>query len=90
MVFPEENLKPNVSLIGFISERIEAQYRKGRANKQDVIGFLNRRDKRFVNSINISIVEFPITNFLRFLEKNPKNTYHREKFMSFFLNLLEL
>jgi hypothetical protein len=39
---------------------------------------------------NIAIVEFPITDFLRFIGKNPRNTYHREKYMSFFLNLLEL
>ena len=49
-----------------------------------------QKDLNFVNSINIAIVEFPITNFLRFIEKNPRNTYHREKYMSFFLNLLEL
>ena len=31
-----------------------------------------------------------MTNFLRFIEKNPENTYHREKCMFFFINLLEL
>jgi hypothetical protein len=30
------------------SERIEPQYRKGRENEQDAVGFLNRRDRRFV------------------------------------------
>jgi len=30
------------------SERIEPQYRKGRENEQDSVGFLNRRDRRFV------------------------------------------
>jgi hypothetical protein len=30
------------------SERIESQYRKGRENEQDAVGFLNRRDRRFV------------------------------------------
>ena len=59
-----------------------------------LVSFLQRediqKDLSFVNSINIAIVEFPITNFLRFIEKNPRNTYHREKYMSFFLNLLEL
>lgn len=59
-----------------------------------LVSFLQReetqKDLSFVNSINIAIVEFPITNFLKFIEKNPKNTYHREKCMSFFLNLLEL
>ena len=59
-----------------------------------LVSFLQREDIQkelsFVNSINIAIVEFPITNFLRFLEKNPRNKYHREKCMSFFLNLLEL
>jgi hypothetical protein len=30
------------------SEKIEPQYRKGRENEQDVVGFLNRRDRRFV------------------------------------------
>ena len=30
------------------SERIEPQYRKGRENEQDAVGFLNRRDKRFI------------------------------------------
>ena len=59
-----------------------------------LVSFLQRgevqKDLSFVNSINIAIVEFPITNFLRFTGKNPRNTYHREKYMSFFLNLLEL
>jgi hypothetical protein len=59
-----------------------------------LVSFLQReeiqKDLSFVNSINIAIVEFPITNFLRFIGKNPRNTYHREKYMSFFLNLLEL
>ena len=30
------------------SEKIEPQYRKGRKNEQDVVGFLNRKDRRFV------------------------------------------
>ena len=30
------------------SERFEAKYRKGRANEQDVVGFLNRQDRKFV------------------------------------------
>lgn len=30
------------------SEKIEPQYRKGRENEQDAVGFLNRRDRRFV------------------------------------------
>mmetsp|Transcript_24682 Transcript_24682/g.43301 ORF Transcript_24682/g.43301 Transcript_24682/m.43301 type:complete len:164 (-) Transcript_24682:212-703(-) len=30
------------------SEKIEPQYRKGRENEQDVVGFLNRKDRRFV------------------------------------------
>lgn len=30
------------------SERIEPQYRKGRENEQDAVGFLNRKDKRFI------------------------------------------
>lgn len=30
------------------SERIEPQYRKGRENEQDAVGFLNRKDRRFV------------------------------------------
>ena len=30
------------------SERIEPQYRKGRENEQDAVGFLNRRERRFV------------------------------------------
>jgi hypothetical protein len=30
------------------SEKIEPQYRKGRGNEQDVVGFLNRKDRRFV------------------------------------------
>jgi len=59
-----------------------------------LVSFLQReeiqKDLSFVNSIDIAIVEFPITNFLRFIGKNPRNTYHREKCMSFFLNLLEL
>jgi len=59
-----------------------------------LVSFLQReeiqKDLSFVNSINIAIVEFPITNFLRFIEKNPRNTYHRENCISFFLNLLEL
>ena len=59
-----------------------------------LVFFLQReeiqKDFSFVNSINIAIVEFPITNFLRFIGKNSRNTYHREKYMSFFLNLLEL
>lgn len=59
-----------------------------------LVSFLQReeiqKDLSFVNSINIAIVEFPITDFLRFIGKNPRNTYHREKYMSFFLNLLEL
>jgi hypothetical protein len=59
-----------------------------------LVSFLQRGDVRkdlsFANSINIAIVEFTITDFLRFLGKNPGNTHHREKYMSFFLNLLEL
>lgn len=30
------------------SEKIEPQYRKGRENEQEVVGFLNRKDRRFV------------------------------------------
>jgi phage terminase small subunit len=30
------------------SEKIEPQYRKGRENEQDTVGFLNRRDRRFI------------------------------------------
>ena len=30
------------------SEKIEPQYRKGRENEQDAVGFLNRKDRRFV------------------------------------------
>ena len=30
------------------SEKIEPQYRKGRENEQDVVGFINRKDRRFV------------------------------------------
>lgn len=30
------------------SEKIEPQYRKGRDNEQDAVGFLNRKDRRFV------------------------------------------
>jgi hypothetical protein len=30
------------------SEKIEPQYRKGRENEQDAVGFLNRRERRFV------------------------------------------
>jgi hypothetical protein len=30
------------------SERIEPQYRKGRENEQDAVGFFNRRERRFV------------------------------------------
>ena len=30
------------------SERIEPQYCKGRENEQDAVGFLNRRDRRFL------------------------------------------
>jgi hypothetical protein len=30
------------------SERIEPQYRKGRDSEQDAVGFLNRKDRRFV------------------------------------------
>ena len=30
------------------SERIEPQYRKGRKNEQDAVGFLNRKERRFV------------------------------------------
>ena len=30
------------------SERIEPQYRKRRENEQDAVGFLNRRDRKFV------------------------------------------
>lgn len=30
------------------SERFETKYRKGRENEQDVVGFLNRRDRKFV------------------------------------------
>lgn len=48
-----------------------------------LVSFLQReeiqKDLSFVNSINIAIVEFPITNFLRFIEKNPRNTYYRSK-----------
>ena len=55
-----------------------------------LVSFLQReeiqKDLSFINSI--TIVEFPITNFLRFTEKNPRNTSHREKCISFFLNLL--
>jgi hypothetical protein len=30
------------------SEKIEPQYRKGRENEQDAVGFLNRRERRFI------------------------------------------
>jgi len=30
------------------SEKIEPQYRKGRENEQDAVGFINRRDRKFV------------------------------------------
>ena len=30
------------------SEKIEPQYRRGRKNEQDAVGFLNRKDRRFV------------------------------------------
>ena len=30
------------------SEKIEPQYRKDRENEQDAVGFLNRKDRRFV------------------------------------------
>lgn len=30
------------------SERVEAQYRKGRENEQDGIAFINREDKKFI------------------------------------------
>ena len=30
------------------SEKIELQYRRGRKNEQDAVGFLNRKDRRFV------------------------------------------
>ena len=30
------------------SERVEPQYRKGRENEQDAVGFVNREDRRFV------------------------------------------
>ena len=30
------------------NEKIEPQYRKGRKNEQDAVGFLNRKDRKFV------------------------------------------
>jgi hypothetical protein len=59
-----------------------------------LVSFLQRgevqKDLRFANSLNIAIVEFAITDFLRFTGKNPRNTYHRQKATSFFKNLLKL
>ena len=48
----ENYLKFTENLSEFVqdpkSERIEPQYRKGRENEQDAVGFLNRRDRKFV------------------------------------------
>ena len=48
----ENNNKFTDNLLKFVkdskSERFEAKYRKGCANEQDVVGFLNRRDRKFV------------------------------------------
>ena len=48
----ENYLKFTKNLLEFVqdpkSERIEPPYRKGRENKQDAVGFLNRRDGRFI------------------------------------------
>jgi len=59
-----------------------------------LVSFLQRgevqKDLSFANSVNIAIVEFAITDFLKFTGKNPRTTYNREKAMSFFENLLKL
>jgi len=63
-------------------------------NCLQLVSFLQRvdlqKDLSFANSVNIAIVEFAITDFLRFTGKNPRTTYHREKAMSFFKNLSKL
>lgn len=63
-------------------------------NCLQLVSFIQRVDIKknlsFANSVNIAIVEFAITDFLKFTGKNPRNTYHRKKAMSFFKNLLKL
>ena len=63
-------------------------------NCLQLVSFLQRvdiqKDLRFANALNIAIVQFSITDFLRFTGKNPRNTYHREKAMFFLKNLLKL
>lgn len=48
------------------------------------------KDLSYIESLNIVIVKFALVNFLKFLGKNEKSTYQREKVGKFLNNLLDL
>ena len=54
------------------------------------ISFISPKDLNFINSINIAIVKFPITNFLIFIGKNYRNKYkyYREKYIYIFFTII--
>jgi hypothetical protein len=48
------------------------------------------KDLSFLESLNIVVVKFALVDFLKFLGKNEKSTYQREKVGKFLNNLLDL
>ena len=63
-------------------------------NCLQLLSFIQRgnvgKDLSYIESLNIVIVKFALVDFLKFLGKNDKSTYQREKVGKFLNNLLDL
>lgn len=63
-------------------------------NCLQLLSFIQRgnvgKDLSYIESLNIVIVEFALVDFLKFLGKNEKSTYQRDKVGKFLNNLLYL
>ena len=63
-------------------------------NCLQLLSFIQRgdvgKDLSYIENLNIVIVKFALVDFLKFLGKNDKSTYQREKVGKFLNNLLDL
>ena len=63
-------------------------------NCLQLLSFIQRgnvgKDLSYIESLNIVIVKFALVDFLKFLGKNEKSTYQRDKVGKFLNNLLDL